>query len=63
MTEKQREKPEKPRSGNTIYVSGYKISEDFLKKHFSTIGNIINISMEIEKNRGFVTFDKVSLLT
>ncbi|KAH0808642.1 hypothetical protein GEV33_014149 [Tenebrio molitor] len=59
LTEKQREKPDKPRQGNTIYVSGYKITEEFLKKHFSTIGNIVNISMEIEKNRGFVTFDKV----
>ncbi|GJQ71150.1 putative negative elongation factor [Trypoxylus dichotomus] len=59
LTEKQREKPEKPRQGNTIYVTGYNITEEFLKKHFSTIGNIVNISMEIEKNRGFVTFDKV----
>ena len=48
----------KPRAGNTIFVCGYKISEDFLKKHFQTFGNIINISMEAEKNRGFVTFDK-----
>lgn len=48
ITEK-REKPDKPRTGNTIYVSGYKISEEFLKKHFSSIGNIVNVSMEIEK--------------
>ena len=48
----------KPRAGNTIFVCGYKISEDFLKKHFQTFGNIINISMEAEKNRGFITFDK-----
>ncbi|KAF7278480.1 negative elongation factor E [Rhynchophorus ferrugineus] len=59
VVEKPKDKPEKPRTGNTIYVSGYKITDDFLKKHFSTIGNIINISMEIEKNRGFVTFDKI----
>ncbi|KAB0796658.1 hypothetical protein PPYR_10756 [Photinus pyralis] len=59
LTEKQREKTDKPRQGNTIYVTGYKITEEFLKKHFSTVGNIVNISMEIEKNRGFVTFDKV----
>lgn len=39
----------KPRAGNTIFVCGYKISEDFLKKHFQTFGNIINISMETEK--------------
>ena len=39
----------KPRGGNTIFVCGYKISEDFLKKHFQTFGNIVNISMETEK--------------
>lgn len=49
LTEKQQPKIDKPRQGNTIYVSGYKITEEFLKKHFSTMGNIINISMEIEK--------------
>ncbi|XP_014298862.1 negative elongation factor E [Microplitis demolitor] len=52
-------KPElKPRAGNTIFVSGYKISEDYLKKHFTSFGSILNISMEAEKNRGFITFDK-----
>lgn len=39
----------KPKSGNTIFVSGFKISEDFLKKHFTTFGNILNITMEVEK--------------
>ncbi|XP_043484073.1 negative elongation factor E [Leptopilina heterotoma] len=48
----------KHKGGNTIFVCGYKISEDFLKRHFQTFGNIVNISMETEKNRGFVTFDK-----
>ncbi|KAL0121201.1 hypothetical protein PUN28_008705 [Cardiocondyla obscurior] len=48
----------KPRAGNTIFVSGYKITEDYLKKHFQSFGNIINISMEVEKNHGFITFEK-----
>lgn len=39
----------KPRAGNTIFVCGYKITEDYLKKHFQSFGNIINISMEVEK--------------
>lgn len=52
----QREKP--PKTGYTIYVSGKSITEDFLKKHFSDFGNIVNVSMEIEKGRGFVTFSK-----
>lgn len=57
LAEKQREKPEKPRQGNTIYVTGYKITEEFLRKHFSPIGNIVNISMEIEKKSVFYIFD------
>lgn len=54
LTEKHREKPDKPRQGNTIYVHGHKITEEFLKKHFSVIGNIVNISMEIEKKYGIL---------
>lgn len=48
----------KPRAGNTIFVCGYKITEDYLTKHFQSFGNIVNISMEVEKNRGFITFEK-----
>lgn len=46
------------RTGNTIYVSGNKVTEEYLRKHFSELGQILNISMEIEKNRGFITFNK-----
>lgn len=49
---------DKPKTGYTIYVSGKMITEDFLKKHFSEFGMIVNVSMEIEKGRGFVTFSK-----
>ena len=49
------------RQGNTIYVHGYNITEDLLKATFGACGKIVNISMEVEKNCGFVTFDKVSL--
>lgn len=49
---------EKPKSGYTIYVSGKSITEDFLKKNFSDFGTIVNVSMEIEKGRGFITFSK-----
>jgi len=42
-------KPEKQRTKNTIYVSGNKITEEFLKEQFSIFGNIVNVSMEIEK--------------
>ncbi|XP_055702760.1 negative elongation factor E [Phlebotomus papatasi] len=51
-------RPDKPRTGNTIYVSGNKVTEDFLKKHFNSFGTIVNVSMEIEKGRGFITFSK-----
>lgn len=51
-------KESKPKSGFTVYVSGKSITEDFLKKHFSEFGTIVNVSMEIEKGRGFITFSK-----
>uniref|UniRef100_U5ENW6 Negative elongation factor E n=1 Tax=Corethrella appendiculata TaxID=1370023 RepID=U5ENW6_9DIPT len=50
---------DKPRTGNTICVSGNKVTEDFLKKHFNDYGSIVNVSMEIEKGRGFITFAKI----
>jgi len=46
------------RVGNTIYVSGNKVTEEYLRKHFSDFGQILNVSMEIEKHRGFITFNK-----
>jgi len=46
------------RQGNTIYVFGYQITEEILKNTFASCGKIVNISMEVEKNCGFVTFDK-----
>lgn len=50
VAEKPASKPEtKIPKGNTIFVTGYKISEDFLKKHFQAFGNILKISMEAEK--------------
>lgn len=39
----------KPKHGNTIFVSGYKIDEDILQKTFSSHGLIVDISMEKEK--------------
>lgn len=59
LSENRDGRNDKPRQGNTIFVSGYKITEDYLKKSFHTFGNIVNVSMEIEKNRGFITFDKM----
>lgn len=49
-------KSDKPKSGNTIYVSGNRLTEDYLHKQFDGFGKIVNISMEIEKGRGFITF-------
>lgn len=51
-------KSEKQRTGNTIYVSGTRVTEDFLRTHFTMYGKIVNVSMEIEKCRGFITFAK-----
>lgn len=44
------------RTGNTICVSGNNVTEEFLRSQFSTFGKIVNVSMEIEKGRGFITF-------
>lgn len=51
-------RPEKQRTGNTICVSGNSVTEEFLRSQFSTFGKVVNVSMEIEKGRGFITFVK-----
>ncbi len=56
--EERRLEPDKPRQGNTVYVFGYSVTEDILKATFADCGKIVNVSMEVEKNCGFVTFDK-----
>ena len=38
----------KPRSGHTIYIFGFNISEEVIKKAFSSFGNILNINMEVD---------------
>lgn len=48
----------KPRAKNTICVSGNNVTEDYLRHHFQKFGVMVNVSMEIEKGRGFVTFSK-----
>lgn len=56
----------KPRQGHTIYVFGYNISEELLKKSFSTYGNIVNVNMEIEKKyvtRIYSIFEYIDLLS
>jgi negative elongation factor E len=40
---------DKPKQGNTIFVSGCKITEEFLRKSFSTFGLIVDVSMETGK--------------
>ena len=41
-------KSDSRRQGNTIYVFGYQITEELLKKAFATLGGkIVNISMEV----------------
>ncbi|KAK3768443.1 hypothetical protein RRG08_053435 [Elysia crispata] len=50
---------EPPKKGNTIFVHGYGITEDMMRKSFSNFGKIINIKMEKERNNAFVTFEKM----
>ncbi|XP_029656219.1 negative elongation factor E isoform X1 [Octopus sinensis] len=53
------ERSDNPRKGNTIYVYGHKVTEELLRKAFENIGPIVNVTMELERNCGFVTFEKV----
>ncbi|XP_005106068.1 negative elongation factor E [Aplysia californica] len=55
----EREHRDPPKKGNTIYVHGVGITEDMLKKSFSNFGKIVNISMETERNKAFITFEKM----
>lgn len=45
--------------GHTVYVHGLGLTEQLLKQFCQPFGTVVNISMEIEKHCGFVTFDKV----
>ena len=45
--------------GHTVYVYGYGVTEDILRSQFTPYGPIVNISMEVEKNCGFITYEKV----
>ena len=38
-----------PKKGNTVYVYGHSVTEETLRKAFSNFGNIVNISMETER--------------
>eukprot|EP00094_Tigriopus_californicus_P013702 TCALIF_13259-PA protein Name:"Similar to Nelf-E Negative elongation factor E (Drosophila melanogaster)" AED:0.16 eAED:0.16 QI:0/0.8/0.66/1/1/1/6/83/326 len=58
LPDREGNQSEKPRQGHTVYVFGYNISEDFLKTVFASNGKIVNVSLEVEKNCGFVTFEK-----
>lgn len=53
------DKNAKPRQGHTVYVYGYGVTEDILRSQFTPYGPIVNISMEVEKNCGFITYEKV----
>ncbi|KAG1689331.1 Negative elongation factor E [Nymphon striatum] len=54
-----RERPPLPKQGNTVYCNGYGVTEEILRRAFAPYGNIINVSMELDKNCGFITFDKM----
>lgn len=50
---------EQPKKGNTIYVHGHGVTEELLRKAFATFGTIVNITMELDRNCGFVSFEKM----
>nr|ACO14831.1 Negative elongation factor E [Caligus clemensi] len=58
VSARNREERKADKSANTVYVHGFDISEELLRKTFTPVGKIVNISMEVDKNCGFITFDK-----
>lgn len=48
-----------PRRGNTIYVNGSGITDEILQTAFSSIGPVLNVTMERARSCGFVTFEKM----
>ncbi|KAH3791150.1 negative elongation factor E-like [Dreissena polymorpha] len=48
-----------PEKGHTVHVKGLGIGEEMLRKTFSNFGNIVNITMEKERNTGFITFESM----
>lgn len=48
-----------PRKGNTLYVYGVGMSDESLRAAFSVCGNIIDLSMDPQRNCAFITFEKM----
>ena len=40
---------EPPKRGHTVYIFGHGMTEEMVRKSFSNIGKIVNLSMEPEK--------------
>ena len=40
---------EPPKKGNTVYVRGHGLTEEILRKAFSNVGDIMNVTMERNK--------------
>ncbi|XP_064457999.1 negative elongation factor E-like [Ornithodoros turicata] len=57
-TEKTKESHTEKRHGNTIYVRCDNVTDEVLRSCFSSFGSIVNISVEMDKNCGFVTYEK-----
>lgn len=50
--------PVPPKTGNTIYVYGYQLTEEKLRGSFSKFGNIVDVKMKNDPgNSGFVSYD------
>ena len=45
------DKDKDSRTGHTVYVHGFGITEDLLRGTFANLGKIVNISCEVEKVR------------
>lgn len=50
-----------PQRGNTVYAHGHGVTEEILQRAFAKIGGIVNVSMDINRNCGFVMFETMDL--
>ncbi|KAG8448604.1 hypothetical protein GDO86_015625 [Hymenochirus boettgeri] len=48
-----------PRKGNTVYVRGVGMNQTVLRDAFSSLGKIIDLSVDAPRNCAFVTFESI----
>ncbi|XP_028393063.1 negative elongation factor E-like [Dendronephthya gigantea] len=48
-----------PRKGNTVFIKGYGLTEEIVKKEFGKYGTVTDVHFERDRKFGFVTYKSV----